>query len=225
MIKLVLMDVDGTITDRERRVSTEAVNAIRKAQRSGIMVSLVSGNVIPVMYALKTYVGIESPVFGENGGIMLDGDSVQPFFDITKPRQFFDTLLSMGLAQGILTNRWRETSMGYAPAKGMEDRIVKMAAEYDVEVANSGFSWHILNRGQDKGFALSILMRKFNLKHDEIAVIGDSFNDLPMFKDGVVKAVPSNAEPELRKIANLVSERSHGKGTAELLLRIVRSNQ
>ncbi|MEM3675462.1 MAG: phosphoglycolate phosphatase [Thermoplasmataceae archaeon] len=225
MIKLVLLDVDGTITDINRSLSLSAVESMRRAQQSGIIVSLVSGNVIPVMYALKTYIGLRAPVFGENGGIMLTDDTIKAFFDISKPLNFFNHISKEGLASGILTNKWRETSMGYSPASGMEERIVEISREYDVEVVNSGYSWHILNKGQDKGFALSVLIDMFKLKSSEAAVIGDSFNDVPMFKNDVMKAVPANAEPTLRRIADLVSIKSHGEGTSDLLQRIMEMNQ
>ncbi|MEM0158831.1 MAG: HAD hydrolase family protein, partial [Thermoplasmataceae archaeon] len=106
-----------------------------------------------------------------------------------------------------------------------EEQIVEISREYDVEVVNSGYSWHILNKGQDKGFALSVLIDMFKLKSSEAAVIGDSFNDMPMFKNDVMKAVPANAEPTLRRIADLVSIKSHGEGTSDLLQRIMEMNQ
>ena len=67
MIELVILDVDGTITDQNRIISTKAIESIRAAEQNGTVVSLISGNVIPVMYALKIFLGINGPVFAENG--------------------------------------------------------------------------------------------------------------------------------------------------------------
>ncbi|MGC8609583.1 MAG: HAD hydrolase family protein, partial [Thermoplasmata archaeon] len=75
MIRLVAMDVDGTITDKKRLISTKAIESIRQAENNGITVSLLSGNVIPVVYSLKVFIGINGPVFGENGGVMFDNDN------------------------------------------------------------------------------------------------------------------------------------------------------
>ena len=88
MIKLVLLDVDGTLTDTRRLISVRAVEAIRKAQKEGIIISLASGNVVPVMYGLKTFVGIRAPVFAENGGVMFQNDEIFPFFQWISRKNF-----------------------------------------------------------------------------------------------------------------------------------------
>lgn len=217
MIKLILMDVDGTITDSRRRLSAEVIGAIRNAQDKGVLVSLVSGNVIQVMYSLRVYLGLNAPVFGENGGIMMNDLEVVPFFSNENPRSFFNEIVRLKMADDLITNRWRETSMGYFPLPGAEATIRNMASKFDVEITNSGFSWHILNRGQNKGFALNWLIKFYRFTEDQVMVIGDNFNDLPMFREGCLKAVPANAEPQLKKEADRVSDLSYGEGTADLI--------
>ena len=221
MIKLILMDVDGTITDSRRRLSVSAIDAIRAAQDNGILVSLVSGNVIQVMYSLMIYLGLNAPVFGENGGIMMNNLEVTPFFSRESPEAFFNEIVRLKLADDLLTNRWRETSMGYFPLPGTEAAIKRLAPKFNVEITNSGFSWHILNKGQDKGFALKWLMKFYHLEENEVMVIGDNFNDQPMFLEGCLKGVPANAEEVLKKEADRVSDLSYGDGTADLIRGIL----
>lgn len=216
MIKLVLSDVDGTLTDNRRVFSTRAAEEIRKIQAHGITVSLVSGNVIPVMYSLRTYLGLSAPLFAENGGSMI-ADDITSFFSMEKPALFFDHLQNKGLARGILTNRWRLCSMGYDPTPGREREILALAGEFHVDITNSGFSWHILNQGQNKGFALLHLIKMFKLRPEEVLVIGDNLNDMPMFQESVKKAVPANAEPELKAKADYVSKLPYGDGASEIL--------
>ena len=221
VIKLILMDVDGTLTDSRRAISTKAIEAMRMAQDNGLKVSLVSGNVIPVMYSLTVFIGLEAPVFGENGGVMIDDTGVRSFFGIEKPRKLLERLLEEGLATDLITNQWRYCSMGYGPTGKDNARIRKMAQDSGVEITNSGFSWHILNPGQNKGFALKWLMDHYSIRENEAMVIGDNFNDLPMFMDKVVKGAPANAEKELREISDIVSEIPYGEGTADLILRVL----
>jgi phosphoglycolate phosphatase (TIGR01487 family) len=219
MIKLVLSDIDGTITDNRRVLSSSASEQIRKVQDSGVIVSLVSGNVIPVMYTFRTYLGLRAPLFAENGGAMIE-DSIRQFFTMEKPMAFFRHLEKTGLARGIMTNQWRLCSMGFDPLGDVANEISDLSTQYDVEITNSGFSWHILNVGQNKGFALHYLMERYGLKPEEVLVIGDNLNDIPMFMDGVRKAVPANAEEELKKRADYVARLGHGDGSAEILSSI-----
>lgn len=216
MIKLVLLDVDGTLTDRKRLISTRAIEAIRKVQLDGVVVSLASGNVIPVMYGLKILLGINGPVFGENGGVKYQ-DTTEAFFSIDKPKAIFEKLQNEGRIEGILSNKWRETSCGYVPLGGNEDYVTSVANTEGLETVDSGYSWHLLNKGQNKGYALEHLKKYYNLEYGEIAVMGDSFNDMSMFKKDVLKAVPANAEEELRNIADFTAKNDNGDGVAELL--------
>ena len=55
MIRAVITDVDGTITDYEDRLGVEALVAIRKLEDSGIRVVLCSGNALCVLKALGRY--------------------------------------------------------------------------------------------------------------------------------------------------------------------------
>ncbi len=213
------MDVDGTLTDSRRAISTRAIEAMRRAQSDGVKVSLVSGNVIPVMYSLRVFIGLEAPLFGENGGVMIDDSGVRSFFGIEKPREFFRRLSEEGLATDLITNQWRYCSMGYGPTGVDDGRIKDLAPEFGVEITNSGFSWHILNPGQNKGFALKWLMDNYKVRKEEAMVIGDNFNDLPMFIDGVLKGTPANAEKDLQDISDIVSGIPYGEGTADLILR------
>jgi len=216
MIKLVLSDIDGTITDSRRVLSSSASQQIRKVQDSGVIVSLVSGNVIPVMYTFRTYLGLKAPLFAENGGAMIE-DNITQFFTMDTPMAFFRHLEKNGLARGIMTNQWRLCSMGFDPLGTVENEISQLSAQYNVEVTNSGFSWHILNVGQNKGFALHYLMERYELRPEEVLVIGDNLNDIPMFMDGIRKAVPANAEEELKKRADYIARSGYGDGSAEIL--------
>lgn len=219
MIKLVLLDVDGTLTNKARELSTKAIDAIRKVQSEGVLVSLASGNVVPVMYGLKIFLGLNAPVFAENGGAMFQ-DEMQIFFSKEKPLALFNRLEAEGVLEGILSNRWRETSCGYVPAAGKEALVSEMAKEADLVTVDSGYSWHLLNKGQDKGFALEHLKKMYNLNYGEILVMGDSFNDLPMFKEGVVKSAPHNAEKVVKDVADYVASNRDGDGAAEVLMKL-----
>ncbi|RLG75231.1 MAG: phosphoglycolate phosphatase, partial [Thermoprotei archaeon] len=57
-IKAIVTDIDGTLTiNREDyRLEIKAIKAIRKAENNGIPIVLVSGNALPVVVSLSTYI-------------------------------------------------------------------------------------------------------------------------------------------------------------------------
>ena len=110
--------------------------------------------------------------------------------------------------------------MAYVPIEGHQSEITSEAESEGLVTVDSGFSWHLLNRGQDKGFALEKLKELYSLDYDEILVMGDSYNDAPMFKKDVVKAVPANAEESLKTMADHITKEGNGDGVAEILLNL-----
>ena len=67
---VVVIDIDGTITDGKKHLSTEAVLAIRKLEDAGVPVVLATGNVRPVTYGLWRFLGLSAPMCCENGGVI-----------------------------------------------------------------------------------------------------------------------------------------------------------
>ncbi|WP_162509701.1 HAD hydrolase family protein [Thermogymnomonas acidicola] len=130
MIRLILSDVDGTITHRDRRIDVAAIEAIRKAIGRGILVSLVSGNVIPVMYGLEVFIGLNAPAFAENGGCYIMKEHVEAFFSKEKPEEFLRHIERITSAYGIFSNAWRLTSMGFGMREDDEERVREEAKKF-----------------------------------------------------------------------------------------------
>lgn len=219
MIKLVVLDVDGTLTEKNRVILPEVVSAIPEVQGNGTMISLVSGNVIPVMYALKTYLGINGPVFGENGGVMLKDNVVTPFFPKEESVIFYRYLHGKIPIEEILTNRWRETSIAFSAEReavlkelnGTPHEKLK-----NVDVVDSRYAWHIMSKGQSKAFAIRKLMEMFSFDGNEVLVCGDSDNDYAMYEVPVVKATVANATNSIKKQCEYISPFEHGRGVVDI---------
>ncbi len=208
MIKLVVLDVDGTLTDRSRKISLNAINAIRNLK---IKVSLVSGNVLPVLYALKLYIGFDGYIFAENGGIAIINDEVKKFFERTGPENFLNDISKYTSARGILTNRWRETSMAFIANKNDINRIKDDAKKRNLYIVDSSFTLHILNNGQNKAFAVKKMIEIMDIDKDEVLVIGDSQNDETMFSLKTKSACPGNASDGIKKLSDYVSDKCYGE--------------
>ncbi|MCX8196675.1 MAG: HAD hydrolase family protein, partial [Acidilobaceae archaeon] len=74
-IKLVAVDVDGTVTEssRDLKLSHEGIEAVRSLT-SAFTVVLVSGSSLPVVASLTYYLGTNGPIVAENGCIVLYKD-------------------------------------------------------------------------------------------------------------------------------------------------------
>ena len=70
----------------------------------------------------------------------------------------------------------------------------------------------VYQRARCKSVALDDLASRHNLRHEEIAYIGDDLNDLPAFERAGFCFAVSNAADELKRRADMVTERSGGHG-------------
>lgn len=219
MIKLAVLDVDGTLTESNRSITPELLEAIPCVQKKGVLISLVSGNVIPVMYALKTYLGINGPVFGENGGVLLLDEKISSFFSMDVPREFYRYLEGRIDVSEILTNRWRETSVAFTANRDEVLNEMKSLPEEwkeKVEVVDSRYAWHVMSRGQTKAFAIEKLKSMYGLSENEVLVCGDSDNDFAMYETRAVKAALDNSTDRIKSESEYVSRFGHGKGVVDI---------
>ena len=68
-IRLVMTDVDGTITTGGDSISPAVSHAIRRLEDQGIIVGLVSGRTLPKLESMAHDFGITGPIIAENGGV------------------------------------------------------------------------------------------------------------------------------------------------------------
>lgn len=68
--------------------------------------------------------------------------------------------------------------------------------------------------GTDKGYAVRAFARHYGVPLDEVAVIGDMANDLPMFETAGLAIAMGNGAPEVKERADLVSVTNEDNGVA-----------
>ncbi|MGP6239565.1 phosphoglycolate phosphatase [Cuniculiplasma sp. SKW4] len=217
MIKLLVLDIDGTITEKDRSIKVETLISLRNLKKSmpEITICLVSGNVLPVMYGIRGIMGVGDILFGENGGILMRDGAIEKFFEPGITKRAFQKIKEETGAKEYITNRWRETSVAFIP--GEKTNYTKYEKEFDVRIEDSGFAVHIMNQGQNKGFAVTKLIDILNIKKDEILACGDGDNDISMFRSVTFSGCPSNASAGLKAESLYISEKSYGDGLRDIL--------
>lgn len=90
----------------------------------------------------------------------------------------------------------------------------------DADLVDSGFAVHIKDRKVDKGRALAKMVDRLGLRREEVAAVGDSISDLPMFKVAGFRASVANAVPELKAESDYVSKREFGEGFSEIVVQM-----
>lgn len=232
-IRLVMADVDGTLTPGGDSISPAVLEAIHHLEEQGIIVGLVSGRTLTGLESLARDLGIRGPIIAENGGVaelkvnseLVDlGYSRQPalkalerlkrlFPDAIKEREDNkDRLVDVVIwSQGVET----------------EELIRHLG---DTQLLDSGYILHLLQKGVSKGETLMRLLGKIgdgNLSPAEIIVFGDSTTDISLFEffpHSVLilnPRLPVEQREMLQKVAKYMSELPVGEGFAEVVLHII----
>lgn len=83
MIKLITIDVDGTLVTPLKRLTKENIAAIEKAKKAGIHIALVSGRPFHSMVDLNKRLGLDKKghfTICQNGSYVFDNFSQKPMF-------------------------------------------------------------------------------------------------------------------------------------------------
>ncbi len=218
-----MADIDGTLTDMRRRISTDAILAIRSLP---IPVVLASGNVICFMRAASKLIGACDTMIGENGGVVQAGYDAKPLVlaDIEECKRAAAVLQGYFPSMELLDTRYRMSEL--ALRRGTLDlekarEIIKKEFP-ELEIVDTKFALHLKHRNINKGTGLVEVARTMGLEPEDFAALGDSENDLHMYKVAGLGLAVGNATPEVKAVADYVAEKPYGEGAAEALYWLAR---
>lgn len=216
-VKAIAVDIDGTLTDSTKRVSCPALEALRRQVDSGIIVMVVTGNVLPIAYALRQYLGFNGPVIAENGGIVSDCENVCYLGSRTEPQKAFEQLSKNMKVERIFSDRWRETEVALKPGYDIE-QIRKFIRGFEVKAFTTGWAIHITHKDTDKANGLAYVCKNWlRIDMENVAAIGDSDNDIGMISNAGFGMTLANGSSKCKERADFVASKPHGEGIIEAL--------
>jgi phosphoglycolate phosphatase len=221
-IRAVVTDVDGTLTDQDRRLNLAAVDLVQRLNRSGIPVVIATGNVLPVALALYRFLGLQGPIIAENGGVLYhrnDGrDVVEHLADRRVALAAYRRLKRAGLpARRLFTDRWRESEV--ALEEGLSPRRVRAILRgAPVLIESTGFAMHLMQRGAGKLPALRRALQPMGLAPGDCLAIGDGDNDVAMLRAAAWAVSFPSGSPRARRAADYVTRAEYGDGFVEAVI-------
>ena len=214
MIKAVVIDIDGTITDSKRMIQSQGIEALRQVQEKGVAVMLSSGNVLPITFGLSIFIGLKGPVIAENGGIVSFKENVYRLNKNTLPMRAYDYLKTKVEVERLFTDRWRESEV--ALKRTADPKIIEEILKgWSVVIETTGFAIHIMELGHSKMNGVRKASELIGIDTKDIAAFGDSDNDVSMLQDCGVGIAVANASPAAKMAAKYVCREPHADGVIE----------
>jgi phosphoglycolate phosphatase (TIGR01487 family) len=220
MIKVLALDVDGTITDKGRRGCISAIETIYKVESMGIPVIIATGNILCFTKALSTFLATSGGLVAENGGVIESRGSREVLGNFKKCQNAYNYLKSEIPVEKVQNSNLRISEIAIT-RKFPVDAIKKVLEGFDVEVYDSKFAIHITDPSVNKGSSVIKVAADIGVNPRGILAVGDSENDIEFLSAAGVKVAVSNANPELKEIADYITSKPHGDGVREAVERYI----
>jgi phosphoglycolate phosphatase (TIGR01487 family) len=222
VLKALVCDIDGTITDIHRRVNTGAIECIRQLMDRGVVVVLASGNTSCFMDALCRMFGTSGTFIAENGGVYRIGFDGSLHLEGEQSRcwgafRILDTYYRQkGVTLQLYSDRYRYTDLAFARTVSVQE-IKEVLSEVRIKVVDTGYAIHLQTPEVNKGIALERLSADMGLHPRDFLAIGDSINDLEMLEKAGVGIAVANAHPRTRDVADWITQNKYGDGVMEAI--------
>ncbi|MBM7583659.1 sucrose-phosphate phosphatase subfamily [Bacillus pakistanensis] len=241
-IKLIALDMDGTLVNHDGEVSPENERAIQLAKENGIHVVLSTGRSLFTCRDISDALGRSSYIVTVNGGEIYDHD-----YNLVD-----STLLELELVKQLWKLKeehnvhfWSSTTKGLfntqKPFDGEIDQYDWLKFGFDIqddevrqvvldelrsnealEVTNSSPTNIEINpAGVNKAAALLKVCNWLDLSMEQVMAVGDSLNDLAMIREAGIGVAMGNAQEIVKEEADWVTGSNTDHGVAQAIERVL----
>ena len=216
--KLLVLDIDGTTADSQKKIAPEIRDALIHLQNQGVRVVLASGR--PPEDAVKHGIGMAA----YREGVIAAGTEPDSYMEmesritgmpIRYPADFsgFSGSGTISVNECLLTGHPDELEAlePYLSHKYFHEAQIFHSEPWYLEVAP---------KQVDKAYGLKYLLRHLNIPKEEMVCCGDSYNDIRMLQYAGVGVAMANAPENVKLFADYVTERDNDHlGVAEVVER------
>ena len=99
-IRLIVMDLDGTLLTSEKTVSDYSKDILRRAMAKGVAVTLATGRMLLSASYFGRIIGANAPIISCNGALVQALDATEPLFLRAFPPETVTELLTFARENG-----------------------------------------------------------------------------------------------------------------------------
>lgn len=229
-VEAIAVDIDGTITDQDRKICISAIEAIRAAEKLDIPTIIVTGNVVNYAYATAVLIGASGGIVGENGGLIFKEGTNDNQVQLLTNKELVDNAqryIQEHVESKVhlsADNQFRMTEVVYYKTVSKEILINALKGfknEDDIKIYDSGFALHVTDKNINKGKALKLLCEQNDININNLMAIGDSENDMEFLNVSGIKVAVANADDSLKEISDYVCKNCFGDGVYEAIEKYI----
>ncbi len=243
-IKLIALDMDGTLVHSNGGVSEENYKAIQKAKDKGIHVVLSTGRSLSRCRDIAESLGRSSYIVTINGSEIynhdfelvernpLENKHVQRLWELKKEHGlYFWSSTVQGLyntynpfEKEVEEYEWLKFGFDIEDDEVREVILQELNQNNELEVTNSSPTNIEVNAvGINKASALLKVSKWLDLSMDQVLAVGDSMNDIAMIREAGIGVAMGNAQDKVKEEADWVTDSNDEDGVAKAIEKVLQS--
>ena len=235
--QLLVLDLDGTLTNSKKEISPRNLQTLLRLQQSGVRLVLASGRptygIAPLADTLrmKEYGGF---ILSYNGGEIIEWGTGRLLYKNLLPDDVLPILYTASVRneQAILTydNEYiltespddeyvrKEAFLNKMKIRAVDDFLA--AAPLPLPKCLEPYFLELVPMGIDKAQSLSVLLDKLGLTREAMVAMGDGYNDLSMIKFAGMGVAMANAQEPVKQAADYITLSNDEDGVAMAVERL-----
>jgi len=235
-IKLIALDMDGTLLNNRNQISEANRQAIKEAQDKGVHVVLSTGRSFSTSHEHADSLELTSYLINVNGSEIWDENRQLVERNLLKPEQIKWMLdLSKQYNTGywaISTERnwrnempgdlhtleWMKFGFDIEDNEARELIYKKLVENGEFELSNSTPTNIEVNlMGVSKARGLAVVCSRVGIQMENVMAVGDSLNDLAMITEAGLGVAMGNAQDKVKQAADWVTSTNEEDGVAKAI--------
>lgn len=239
-IKLIALDMDGTLLNSNEEVSDYTQGVIKKALAANVHVVLSTGRWFRSCYPYAKQLMLPSFLITANGGEiwtvneelleqhLLEPKMVQLMFELGEQTNVNSWMISTDKVwrgerpESFHDYKWLKYGCDSLDSTKL-DYIVKELSHYDeLELTNSlPTNIEVNPKGVNKASALRKVCEKLDITMNNVLAVGDSLNDIKMIQQAGQGVAMGNAQEAIQKVADYVTDTNDRNGVGKAIEKFV----
>ncbi|GGP06990.1 Cof-type HAD-IIB family hydrolase [Oceanobacillus neutriphilus] len=235
-IKLIALDMDGTLLTPELEVSKRNKEAIQEALNQGIQVILSTGRGFHGCYPYAKELNLQTFLITANGGEvwtiekellrrkLLANNIVEKLYAVTEEigirkwmisteKVFYDDEIV-----NIHDYQWLKFGCASEDQGKLNEVKRRLAGFSGLELTNSlPTNIEINPEGVSKANALDFLCERTGISMKEVMAVGDSLNDVKMIQEAAVGIAMGNAQEKIKEVADAITSSNTEDGVGKAI--------
>ncbi|WP_141434245.1 Cof-type HAD-IIB family hydrolase [Bacillus sp. 03113] len=239
-IKLIALDMDGTVLNEEQEISLENRKAIKEAIDQGVHVVISTGRSLKTLQKYLDTLELSSYLVTVNGseiwddtGVLMErsivqNDLIQWMWELSKLHETNFWAISTEqvwhneLPTDLSTSEWLKFGF-HIDDDQVRETVKKQLVENGLlEISNSSpFNLEVNPLGINKAKGLEAVCKKLNLTMENVMAVGDSLNDIAMIREAGLGVAMGNAQDIVKETADDITASNVEDGVAKAIRKWV----